>query len=253
MARVLTALVGLPLVVIVTYRGPSWLFTGLVAVTSVIALDEWLDLSAAGGYIRTGRWFLPFGGAVTASFAVGTDWVLGAIALSVVALMTVSLAHPVAGNAGRVTGGAAGLTCVSVLIGFLILLPREAALSLFGIVWTGDTAAYYGGRALGRRRLAPTISPGKTVEGALAGLLGSVAAGLLLINALLGRPPTFSVGAAVLAAAIAGQVGDLTESALKRSANVKDSSSLLPGHGGMLDRIDSLLFAAPVFYLLLSP
>jgi phosphatidate cytidylyltransferase len=118
---------------------------------------------------------------------------------------------------------------------------------MMGVIWAGDVAAYYAGRALGRHKLAPTISPNKTVEGSIAGLAGSILAGTLLGSWLLQRQISF-LALASLAAAIAGQLGDLAESALKRSSGVKDSSSLLPGHGGMLDRLDSLIFAAPVFY-----
>jgi phosphatidate cytidylyltransferase len=116
-----------------------------------------------------------------------------------------------------------------------------------GVIWAGDAAAYYAGRALGRHKLAPTISPNKTIEGSIAGLAGSILTGIVLGSWLLQRQIAF-LAFASLAAAIAGQLGDLAESALKRSSGVKDSSSLLPGHGGMLDRLDSLIFAAPVFY-----
>ena len=116
------------------------------------------------------------------------------------------------------------------------------------MVWASDTGAYYGGRLLGRTRLAPQLSPGKTVEGLLAGLVAAVAAAFLarawfmhrlaVADCLLLAPLLAGVGAA----------GDLMESALKRWAGAKDSSGLIPGHGGMLDRIDSLLLAAPVLF-----
>jgi phosphatidate cytidylyltransferase len=112
-----------------------------------------------------------------------------------------------------------------------------------------DSAQYYTGRALGRHRLAPAISPAKTVEGAIGGLvLGSVAmtyGGLALFK---GVNPWLLLATSVVVVAL-GMVGDLFESLLKRSAGVKDSSTLIPGHGGVLDRIDSWLFAAPVFYV----
>ncbi|MDY6951545.1 MAG: phosphatidate cytidylyltransferase, partial [Thermodesulfobacteriota bacterium] len=126
-----------------------------------------------------------------------------------------------------------------------------------GIVWTGfllvvifagDTGAYYVGKALGRHKLAPRISPGKTVEGAAAGLAASLAMGAWYKQYWL---PELSWGlclALVLFMGVVGQVGDLFESILKRSVVVKDSGRFLPGHGGMLDRIDALLFASPVLY-----
>jgi phosphatidate cytidylyltransferase len=129
---------------------------------------------------------------------------------------------------------------------------REVLLLGLLVVWISDTAQFYVGSALGRRRLAPTISPKKSVEGAAGGLVAGVAA---MVG--LGRLWLPGVGAAGLAAAGAGLValgiaGDLFESLLKRSADVKDSSALIPGHGGVLDRIDALLFVIPGYYLLLT-
>jgi phosphatidate cytidylyltransferase len=127
-------------------------------------------------------------------------------------------------------------------------------------VWIADTAAYFCGRAWGRRKLAPAISPGKTWEGAFGALIAVVVYALLLVP--LARRAGFAgpVDAASIAAWIAlaillvalSIVGDLHESLLKRRAGVKDSGALLPGHGGVLDRIDALLFAAPVYYFALK-
>jgi phosphatidate cytidylyltransferase len=122
--------------------------------------------------------------------------------------------------------------------------------------WAGDTTAYFAGRAWGRARLAPAVSPGKTVVGAVAGLAGSTGAAMALSAALLGSLPGTGVGLLTsawigLLLGAAGQLGDLTESMLKREAGVKDSGTLLAGHGGMLDRIDSLLFAIPTTWGLL--
>jgi phosphatidate cytidylyltransferase len=127
-------------------------------------------------------------------------------------------------------------------------MPRERILLLLVIIWVGDTAAYYGGRAMGRHLLAPKVSPKKTIEGAIAGLVGSVIAGVA--GAIWLHVPVSGLIWISAATAIAGQVGDLAESVLKRSAGVKDSSSIIPGHGGILDRLDSLFFAAPIFYWL---
>ena len=129
---------------------------------------------------------------------------------------------------------------------------REALLLLVATLAVSDTAQYYGGRWLGRRPLAPAISPGKTVEGALFGL---AAAPLLLWTAgAWGLPDVPPAARALLGVLLAlfGIAGDLFESTLKRDAGVKDSSSAIPGHGGVLDRIDALLFAAPVYYIVLE-
>jgi phosphatidate cytidylyltransferase len=119
---------------------------------------------------------------------------------------------------------------------------------LLAIIMASDTLAFFGGHLLGRHRLAPLLSPGKTVEGALAGLLGGVL-GSLAVRALglpsLALPHAVALGVAV---ALMGILGDLGESLLKRWAGVKDSGTLFPGHGGMLDRLDSLLLGAPVLY-----
>jgi len=131
------------------------------------------------------------------------------------------------------------------------MIPRELILLLYVIIWSGDSAAYYGGRAFGRHLLAPKVSPKKTIEGAVAGLAGSVITGTALGVWLLGEPWLRLAGISALTAVV-GQTGDLAESVLKRSAGVKDSSSILPGHGGILDRLDSLLFATPVFYWLFN-
>ena len=120
---------------------------------------------------------------------------------------------------------------------------------LLAIIFAGDTSAYYVGSYLGRHKLSPAISPGKTIEGALGGLGGNLLAGSIGIAFFM---PSISWGAGILfflAAGIAGQVGDLFESEMKRSSDIKDSGNLLPGHGGFLDRIDALLFASPVAYL----
>jgi len=121
-------------------------------------------------------------------------------------------------------------------------------LFLFLVTWAGDSGAYYAGVSLGSRQLAPVISPNKTVEGLIGGFA------LALVAAWAGRMwflPSFSVPECVATGVLltaAGLLGDLTESAMKRSASVKDSGMLIPGHGGMLDRLDSLMFTAPVFY-----
>lgn len=124
--------------------------------------------------------------------------------------------------------------------------------------WMGDTTAYFGGRALGRTKLLPRVSPAKTVEGAIFGLLGSVGIALLLsglIFPLLGGGESIGWGWAIVMGLLIGvvaQVGDLAESILKREAGVKDSGSLLPGHGGVLDRFDAVLFTLPLTWFLIA-
>jgi phosphatidate cytidylyltransferase len=137
---------------------------------------------------------------------------------------------------------------IAVRVGFDAALSRHLLSFFFLVLMGSDSAAYYGGRLFGRKKLAPTVSPGKTWEGAIAGMLAS----LLLAAAahywfFLNLPLKFALPLAAVMN-IVGVLGDLTESALKRSAGAKDTAQILPGHGGILDRIDSLLFNAPLIY-----
>jgi phosphatidate cytidylyltransferase len=119
---------------------------------------------------------------------------------------------------------------------------------LFIIVFSGDTGAYFGGRLMGRHKLAPTISPKKTVEGTVFGLTSSVGGAFLAATYLVPQLDATEVLVMGLLCGMVAQVGDLAESLFKRAMDTKDSGRILPGHGGMLDRIDGVLFAAPVFF-----
>jgi|SRR6188768_4151405 len=251
MKRVLTAVIGIPIVVAITLYSPRWFFALVVALAAGQCFRELLTFAGTRFGTRPGGWTAVAGAAVAASFVGEAEWVLtiltAAFIITIVVMTFEGSLESMIPNAGIV---ALGMVYCCVLLGFLVWLPSHVVLILMGTIFAGDAAAYYGGRALGRHKLAPTISPNKTVEGSIAGLVGSVLAGIGLgssLSGLSGFSITF-LAVACFAAGIAGQLGDLAESALKRSAGVKDSSSLLPGHGGMLDRLDSLIFAAPVFF-----
>jgi phosphatidate cytidylyltransferase len=146
---------------------------------------------------------------------------------------------------------------VSLCCGFIILLctlPNGShwLLILTAITAGSDTGAYYAGRALGKRKLCPPISPKKTVNGAIGGMLAAVAAAVLLGCVLLPDVSCFKIAIAAVLLAAVGIVGDLLESVIKRGTGCKDSGTILKGHGGLLDRADSLLFAAPLLFALLS-
>src|SRR4051812_18857184 len=248
MKRVLTAVIGIPVVIAVTLHSPHWLFALIVALAAGLCFNELMTFGASRMKSRPGAWTAVAGAAVTASFVGDAVWVMTILSAAFIFCFAVMMFEgsldSMLPNTSMV---AIGMVYCCVLLGFIVWLPRHTILVLMGTIWAGDVAAYYGGRAFGRHKLAPTISPNKTVEGPVAGLAGSILIGVVLGSWLLQRQVPFLVLAS-LAGAIAGQLGDLAESALKRSAGVKDSSSLLPGHGGMLDRLDSLIFAAPVFY-----
>lgn len=147
-----------------------------------------------------------------------------------------------------------GLLYVPVLLGHLILLRNltfgtEWILLMMVIVMCGDSAAYYTGSTLGKTRLYPAVSPKKSVEGSIGGLLGSIGGAIVFKLLVFPQLPYLHCVVAAVLLAILGQLGDLFESLLKRSCGVKDSGTIIPGHGGILDRLDSILFAAPaVFY-----
>jgi phosphatidate cytidylyltransferase len=161
---------------------------------------------------------------------------------------------------------AGGTLSFAILLRAMPVVALDAAAQWVGpallaypltITWVSDTFAYFGGRRFGRHKLIPSVSPGKTVEGAISGVLGAVVVGALyahfVFGVWLGMPMGMLAGAATAAViSPVAQIGDLAESLLKREAGVKDSGALLPGHGGVLDRFDSLFFSIPVTYLLLS-
>ena len=248
MKRVLTAIVAIPIVVSITLFTPDWIFAFVAGLAAAMATEEFLSLGDAAGAGRPGRWFVIPAASVTVSFIGGASWVLTALTMSVMMLLTVATAAwPIRTAFSRIGTGLSAVIYCCVTLGFLVLLPRELILALLVIIWVGDSAAYYAGRALGRHPLAPEVSPKKTIEGGIAGLIGSAAAGVGAGVWFLGEPALRMLVISAVTAVV-GQAGDLAESLLKRSAGVKDSSSILPGHGGILDRLDSLFFAAPVFY-----
>ncbi|MFY9936415.1 MAG: CDP-archaeol synthase [Silvibacterium sp.] len=268
MKRVLTAAVLIPLVLLLIFKASPLQMTWVVGLVAELALWEYLALADASG-AKTPRIAVMI--AVAVLFVVvfrRPDFLgplLGALALGLFILC--AFRSPLK----RVLPDAAysifGLLYVGVPLTTLPPLSEQEngpslLLFLFLVVWAGDIAALYVGRAWGRRKLAPSISPGKTWEGSVASVVGSVAIGLALVllaaalsrrnggvSILLSFPGSIMgwVALAVLLN-VAAQVGDLVESALKRGAGVKDSGALLPGHGGMLDRIDALLVAAPVLW-----
>lgn len=309
MKRVATAVILIPLVVLALFKAPLWLFTLLVFGVAVLAAFEYLSIAMAQGFkpmVATGYvllalsfvtffvmsrmltttssdWFPAMLGMSLFFFGLPAIMCLAPLLLMLVGLGAESLSDALPGAAISYLM----LPYIAFTLGVLPILrsSRNGALYLLYLmllVWSGDIAAYYAGRAIGRHKLAPRISPGKTWEGAAGSVLGAVVLGLLLfyyINPiadfftrihLLGRGaegdflqlhnlhqrftlvPAWLVILFALCVNVAAQLGDLVESAIKRGAGVKDSGTLLPGHGGVLDRIDALLFALPVgliFYL----
>ena len=300
MKRVITAVILIPIVIVALFKAPLWLFSLLVFAVAALATHEYLGIAKAQGFqpmVAACYFFL------TLSFAVfeiigrllstmRSDAALGGFIamLFFAGLPAITLLSPLIflllglrrDPLSQALPSAAAsyllLPYVAFTLGVLVVLQPVAngalyLLFLMLLVWCGDIAAYYVGRAMGKHKLAPRISPGKTWEGAAGSVVGAVVLGVLLFHYLgpiasaFARVHLLSVGAGIPAAVapwlfphtpvwfvvlfavcvnVAAQLGDLVESALKRGAGVKDSGALLPGHGGVLDRIDALLFALPV-------
>ena len=257
--RWLTGLIALPLLFFFIYRG-GLLFCMLVAAGSLLGLWEYFRIvlkppekivsaltltAAAAGLLLI--WAAHIGSA---------EGMVAAATINVIAGAVIVVAqvgkHPAVLDTAKKQFQ--GFLYIPLLLSSLILMRNAGdgmrwILLLLCIVFSADTAALYTGTLIGRHKLAPAISPGKTVEGSIGGLTIALLIGLLAKQLLLPALPWAATIGFCLVVGVAGQLGDLFESALKRASNVKDSGSILPGHGGVLDRIDALLFAAPVAYL----
>ena len=266
--RVGSAVVLIPIFVWVTTGAPTWVFQLLVIAASVAACLELARMFERTGRPISTRLTVGVGGALTASFAtslyasLGDDgkslrWVPTPELALVVGILLICSAplwtsgRPVVESTANTLFGA---IYVGWLLGYAIWLQNRAdgpqlVLFLVGVTWAGESAAYLVGSSLGRHRLAPILSPRKTVEGAVAQIIVSVAAALALAAWLWPSCGLAGAAGAGILLGVIGQVGDLAESAIKRSIGTKDTGGLIPGHGGMLDRIDSLLFNAPALYL----
>ena len=267
MKRILTGIVLIALVGVLICLDIPWLITLFSGIVALLAALELRDLTAKAGSPVPLWWTMAAIAFFFAAGAIRPFELLTATAFAILLLFVWnSFRRPLRGVLAETAAGAFLLLYVAYP---LSLLPRILALEngtallmfLFLCVWCGDIAALYIGRNFGRRRLAPKLSPNKTWEGAVASVAGSVLFGMGLIllgnylavrNAVFMRLGTSEPAWHFLPLAIllnvAAQLGDLVESALKRGVDVKDSGTLLPGHGGMLDRIDALLLAAPALW-----
>jgi phosphatidate cytidylyltransferase len=254
--RALTAVVALPLLgALVFWREPLG-FGILVLVVATLALFEYAGMTLASASKHLRGAVVGIGVALAAGLYVrpelGIVWVLAAV----VAVSTAVLLDPgeLAGAGARLGLAGFGVFYLGALPASLAILHRDApngpiwVCAAIAVTFGNDTGAYFAGRALGRHKLYPTISPAKTVEGALGGLVASV--GLLLLGHVTVAPMLSIADCLLIAvpAAVLGPIGDLVESMIKRSVGAKDSGKLLPGHGGMLDRIDALLFVSAWTY-----
>jgi phosphatidate cytidylyltransferase len=276
MKRIATAIVLIAAVFALIFFGQLWMITLFSAIVAELAAYEYLKLAsvgaeAHGAKLRIPIWWMAL--STILAFVVTLPNFPVDAQLPVLSALTLALftwngfRSPLIQVLPDTAQGIFGLIWIAYPLTLIPLLWKQEngttlVLFLMVCVWSGDIAALYIGRAFGKHKLAPRLSPGKTWEGAIASIIGSlIAAGIVIAiaDALAARGSTFLhisepiwqtlVLAAILN--IAAQLGDLLESAIKRGAGVKDSGTMLPGHGGILDRIDALLLAAPVLWFAL--
>jgi phosphatidate cytidylyltransferase len=269
--RLLTAAILIPLVIAAIWWGPTWLIAITAALVAIAAMLEFFSVAARLGFQAYRLWTCLAAAAVIAqqfyasrmasinhlgdlldrSPRISLELVLFGFVLGV-AVISLGSQRSLAEILPSISVSAGGLV--------FVVLPFSAVVRLHGVdvvgrwlllftvvlVWVGDTLAYFVGRGIGRWKMAPQTSPNKTWEGAAANFLGA-----LFVAAIFGYwtkvPPAHMLAMAAVGS-VAGQIGDLFESAWKRNAGVKDSGTILPGHGGMLDRIDALILAAPAVW-----
>jgi phosphatidate cytidylyltransferase len=291
MKRVRTAAALVPVVLLIVFKAPLWLFALAVAAIAILAMHEYLGMIRAYGVEPITRAAYLMSAIVVFGAFSGVEehvwlrepllqlpWLFRAwdilLILPLVFGVAIVFRRDMRGVLPAAAGSAFGVLYLAVTLALLIPLrgdPFQNVLIVFILfsVWAGDIAAYYVGRTIGRHKLAPIVSPNKSWEGAIASVIASVAASWVIFHfqaplrdfftpqrsefyTPLSSPPDYvpflhvvSIG---VLTNVAAQLGDLFESALKRGAGIKDSGTILPGHGGMLDRIDALLFAIPVVW-----
>jgi phosphatidate cytidylyltransferase len=252
---VLTAAIALPLLILLILKGSLFLFNGFVLLLSLLGLIEFYRMalperSGVGLFASSAGALLPL-----ALLSSGSITLLPALTLMIITFGLIFLfsIRDIKTGGGEVALLFMGILYVPLLLGHLLLLRGLP----YGIQWTflllvivmaGDTGAYYVGSNFGRRKLYSIVSPNKSIEGAVGGLAGSVIGAFIAKATFFPGLTVFDSLATALLLGVFGQLGDLFESFLKRSFGVKDSGTIFPGHGGVLDRLDSILFAAPVAF-----
>lgn len=264
--RVIAAVIFVPCLIVISRRGSVY-FLLLVELVILTGLWEFYRMMQAKG-LSPYRWVGMLGGAALPWYLFFRQGIYGnlLLGLTFLGIMILELFRREKGHAVyHVSVTIFGVIYVSWLGSHLVMLRElplitgigysrgfDFVMTVFVLTWCYDTGAYTFGRLFGRRKLFPSVSPGKTVEGAVGGLALSIA-GIMAARLFLDIPagPWESVALAA-GLSVAGQLGDLCESMIKRDVQIKDASETIPGHGGTLDRFDSILFTAPVFYYLLK-
>ena len=258
--RWITGLVALPILIFLVYKG-GFLFTTLISLAGLVALWEYYRIVFNAEARPISRIILYWGYGVSfvliwSTFLEGPGLTLNVMGLNLLVVALISLFQFKTDRSVLevITRQLQGLIYIPVLLSFLILIREGSSgmiwiFLLLAVIFAGDTSAYYAGSYLGRHKLSPAVSPGKTIEGSIGGLAGNLVVGAIGKYFFLSAMPWGLCLLFFIVVGVAGQVGDLFESELKRSSGIKDSGGILPGHGGVLDRIDALLFASPVAFV----
>jgi phosphatidate cytidylyltransferase len=291
MRRIITALILIPLVLLLVFKAPLWAIALVTCLVALLATHEYLHIVEHYGVksfrqLTYGLTVLLFSSVIlpVSQFSNPTGNLLGILFAPLILISAIPFVFLVASmtrSSLRESLPAAaysqfGILYIALSLALFVWIRTYQdgvfwILVLFATVWAGDSVAMYVGKGLGKHQLAPRISPNKTWEGSAGSVFGSIAASFAVLHfrdAILAHsrfiysetdlpisaPHILNFCAIVIVLNIAGQLGDLVESVMKRGADIKDSGSLLPGHGGILDRIDALLFAAPVlwYYLIIT-
>lgn len=249
--RLVIAIILVPLLYLYVMYLPPEYFLLMLSCFSTVGLAEFYAFSGVRGAVKYSGLF--FGVVLLAVFFFAAELFAAALVLSVLVITGVRLfsQRDPARSTAEVSAAVFGLLYLPVLLSVQLDLIKTGPgwiILLYSSVWASDSMAYYAGKGLGKRKLYKEISPNKTVAGAVGSVIGGVAGAALIRSVLFSSMPVLHACTAGLAIGISTIIGDLAESMFKRDAGVKDSGGIVPGHGGVLDKLDGVTFAGPVFY-----
>jgi phosphatidate cytidylyltransferase len=257
-SRILVALIAVPLLLLAIYQPHAWIVWALVFAASLLVMDEFFAMTGLDAGDRR------IGVVIGAVICAGFYWLPGRFNPSTLAFVAAFVLPGLyflfrygeqASVAARLAFTTTGIVYGGLLFAFMALIKRDFADSgdflvlLLMTAWLSDTGGYIAGKTIGGKKLYPAVSPNKTWSGSIGGVAAAVAGGVVLKLLRMPELPWLDLVLLVGVGSVLGQLGDLAESLIKRSRGVKDSGTLLPGHGGLLDRVDAVLFIAPYFYL----
>jgi phosphatidate cytidylyltransferase len=260
--RWITGIIAVPLLFAIIYKGGTFLFLILLGVVCILSLAEYFNIVLSREQ-RKNAGLIPYLAYIFGPLMLylahrgNFNLMLASLGLNLIlaALLSLRIFKRDHGVVETVMKELLGLVYIAFSLSFLVLIRHTShgvnwIFFILSTVAAGDIGAYYCGSYLGKHKLCPSVSPNKTIEGSLGGLASNLGMGLIFQTLFLPFIPLWGALLFALAVGVAGQIGDLFESEFKRAGGIKDSGMLLPGHGGFLDRIDALLFAAPIAFLI---